>query len=91
MSAQLLQVQYNGPHNAYGGHRDNYSIAGVDKDEDIPKEIDLRLNLCDYVLVKYKSKLFFCERKEGGGYTRKELTYHPLEKVFLAIMKRENT
>jgi hypothetical protein len=90
MSAQLLQISYNGPHNAYGGHRDNYSLYGVDNDADLPKEIDLRLNLCDYILVKYKGKLFFCERKEGGGYLRKELAYHPLSHVFFALMKVQN-
>lgn len=83
MSAQLLQVKYNGAHNAYGGSRNHTSLVTVDNDADIQKEIDLQLNLCDYILVKYKGKMFFCERREGGGYTRKELTYHPLSHIFI--------
>jgi hypothetical protein len=77
MIAQLLRVELNGPHNAYGGDRNKFHLMGIEDEKEIPKEIDLQLNLGSYVLVKYKDKVFLCERKEGGGYTRLEITYHP--------------
>lgn len=83
MSAQLLQVKFNGAHNAYGGERNQYVLSKVDNDIDLPKEIDQQLNLCDYILVNYKGKLYYCERRLGGGYTRREIFYHPFQDKFL--------
>lgn len=77
MIAQLLRVDFNGPHNAYGGERDRFSIVNIETIDKIPEEINAQLSIGNYVLVKYLGKVYLCEKIEKGGYSRKVIDYHP--------------
>jgi len=85
--AQLMVVEYNGRHNAYGGDRDKNSVIDIFDVKMIKRTIVKYLKLLSngYVLVRYQGKTFLCEKNNVNPeepYLRHETFYHPLDKLF---------
>lgn len=82
MTAQLLQIELNGAHNAYGGDRNKFALTTVEDESKIAGEIKALLKANTYVLVKYNGQLHRCELVTEGKYNRTAVNYHPYQDKF---------
>ncbi len=90
MQGQLIVYHFNGLHNAKEGvERNQFTLLNV------PDTVDFRTFIEDtldtvppgkgYVLVKWKDRMFICEKDLNNhnlNYVRHEVRYHPLANQF---------
>lgn len=92
IEGQILIYRYNGLHNAKEGvDRNSFTITnveGTDKDcfrMAIEDALDSVPSGKGYVLIKWKNRLFICEKDLNNpevSYVRHEIAYHPLQDKF---------